>query len=322
MLARLAHGNVMLVPLDRRDTTYRYHELLGSALRAELRRRDPGREAQLHSRASAWYADNGDPGRAIGHAIDAGDVERAATLLWDSALQLSARGQQGVVRDWLARFSDRTLADTPLLALVAAATELAAGNVYEAERWTTLARSAPGADAAQAGIALMQAALGRRGVGEMGAEAERAGELLGDGSPWRPLCRLLRGVAEQLAGDLVAARGRLEEAAHLAAVRAPLVQAISLAQLALLATADDDLDRASVLAGRARAQVGRCELDDSPGGRARLRGVRRAARALGPAVRGRRRAAPRAAAPEPRRPTRAPGTRPSAASSPRERRCA
>ena len=161
-------------------------------------------------------------------------------------------------------FSDRTLAETPLLALVAAATELAAGNLYEAERWTTLARSAPDADTAHAGITLMQAAFGRSGVGDMGAEAERAGELLGDGSPWRPLCLLLQGVAEQLAGNLAAARGRLEEAAHLAAAQAPLVQAICLAQLALLAMADDDIERASVLAGRARAQVGRCELDDSP----------------------------------------------------------
>ena len=79
-----------------------------------------------------------------------------------------------------------------------------------------------------------------------------------------PLCRLLQGVAEQLAGRPDDARGRLEEAAHLAAVQAPLVQAICLAQLALLAMAEDDVERASVLAGRARAQVGRCELDDWP----------------------------------------------------------
>ncbi len=264
MLARLAHGNLMLLPLDRRDRAYRYHELLGSALRAELRRRDPERATQLHRRASAWYADNGDPGRAIGHAIDAGDVERAANLLWDSALQLSARGQPGAVRAWLARFSDRAVADTPLLALVAAATGLAAGNLYETQRWTTVARSAPGADSARGGISLMQAAIGGRGLSEMGMEAERAGELLGERSPWRPLCRLLLGVAEQLTGDVGDGRDRLEEAAHLAAVQAPMVQAIALAQLALLATAGDDSERARVLAGRARAQVGRCELGGCP----------------------------------------------------------
>ena len=264
MLARLAEGNVMLVPLDRGDTSYRHHELVASALRAELRRRNPEREAQLHRRASAWYAENADPARAIGHAIDAGEVERAATLLWESALQHSARGRHDDVWDWLNRFSDQALADTPLLALVAAATELAAGNLYEAERWTTLARTAPGAESARGGITLMQAAIGRHGVAEMGAEAERAAELLGDASPWRPMCGLLQGVAAQLAGRPDDARPRLEEAAHLAAVQAPLVQAICLAQLALLDTAEDDLERGSVRAGRARAQVSRCELGDCP----------------------------------------------------------
>jgi LuxR family transcriptional regulator, maltose regulon positive regulatory protein len=263
-LARLAHGNLMLVPLDRRERSYRYHALLGSALRAELHRREPARAAELHSRASALCAENDDPERAIGHAIDSGDVERAATLLWDSALQLLARGQQRTIWDWLDRFSDRSIADNPLLALVAAATELVAGDLYEAERWTTLARTAPGGAAAHGGIAIMQSALGRCGVGAMRAAAERAAELLGDGSPWRPLCLLLQGVAGHLAGDADDARRRLDEAAHLAAVRAPLVQAICLSQLALQAAADEDLERASVLAGRARAQVERGELGDCP----------------------------------------------------------
>ena len=80
----------MLVPLDRRDTIYRFHELVGAALRAELHR-NPEREAHLHRRASAWYAENGDPARAIGHAIDAGEVERAATLLWESTPALGPR---------------------------------------------------------------------------------------------------------------------------------------------------------------------------------------------------------------------------------------
>jgi LuxR family maltose regulon positive regulatory protein len=78
------------------------------------------------------------------------------------------------------------------------------------------------------------------------------------------MCGLLQGVAEQLAGRPGDARARLEEAAHLATVHAPLVQAICLTQLAVLATADQDLERASVLGDRARAQVERCELGDCP----------------------------------------------------------
>ena len=43
MLARLARSNVMLVALDRSQTSYRYHSLFADVLRAELRRREPGR---------------------------------------------------------------------------------------------------------------------------------------------------------------------------------------------------------------------------------------------------------------------------------------
>ena len=265
MLARLARSNVMLRPLDRRDTSYRYHGLFGAVLRAELRRREPDHEAVLHMRAAAWYAANGDAARAIGHAIDGGDVERAGSLLWDGALQQVARGQHREIWAWLDRFTDVELANTPLLALVAAATSLAQGDLNEAGRWTTLARNGPDrSDVVRAGVAMMQAVIGRRGVSQMGVDAARAGELLGGGSPWRPLCLLLHGVSRHLTGHADEARDLLEEGAHLAAVPAPLVQALCLAQLALLAAGDDDHERATVLAGRARAQIGRCGLEECP----------------------------------------------------------
>jgi LuxR family transcriptional regulator, maltose regulon positive regulatory protein len=265
MLLRLARANVMLKPLDRQDTSYRYHELFGDVVRAELRRREPEQEALLHQRASELYAAEGDMARAIGHAIDGGDVEQAGFVLWDSALQHLARGQHREIWAWLDRFDNRALADAPLLALVAAATSLAEGNMLEGERWTTLARSVPApGDLVRGGGALMQAAIGRSGLTEMGADAAQAGELLGKGSPWRPLWLWLRGVAQHLRGNAPEARDLLEEGAHLAAVPAPLVQAQCLAQLALLAAGAGDLERATVLAGRAKAQIARCGLDDCP----------------------------------------------------------
>ncbi len=265
MLARLERSNLLIVPLDRRDGTYRYHELFATVLRAELHRRDPGHGAVLHRRASTWWARHGDAGRAIDHSIDGRDVARAGELLWESALQHAARGEQRVIWGWLNRFPDHELADTPLLALVAAGTALVGGNLYEAERWTSLARSVPDdSDVVRAGLALMRAGVGRRGVEEMGADAAQAHELLGERSPWRSVCLLLNGVAVHLRGEGDEARDHLEQGAHLAAVSAPLVQALCLSQLALLHTGEDDLDRATVAAGRARAQVGRCRLDDCP----------------------------------------------------------
>ena len=110
----------------------------------------------------------------------------------------------------------------------------------------------------------MRAGVGRRGVQEMGADAAQAHELLGERSPWRSLCLLLHGVAQHLRGEGDEARDHLERAAHLAAVSAPLVQALCLSQLALLFAGEDDLERGTVAAGRARAQVVRCRLDDCP----------------------------------------------------------
>jgi LuxR family transcriptional regulator, maltose regulon positive regulatory protein len=254
-----------LTPLDRRDSCYRYHELFAKVLRAELRRLEPGREAELHRRASAWCAEHGDAHRAIGHAIDGHDVQRAARLLWDSALQQAARGEYAVIWGWLDRFTDAELAGTPLLALVAAGTALLTGNLYEAERWTALAASAPGhTDVVRAGVALMHAGIGRQGVPEMGGGATRAHELLDETSPWRPLCRLLQGVALHLTGERDRAREQLQEGAHRAAASAPVVQALCLAQLALLAGEEGDLERATTLAERATAQVRRCGLDACP----------------------------------------------------------
>jgi LuxR family maltose regulon positive regulatory protein len=265
MLARLGRSNVMLVPLDRRGATYRYHELFAAVLRGELRRLEPDRGASLHLRASAWCARHDENGRAIGHAIDGGDIQRAGHLLWDSALQHVARGQQRVIWDWLDRFTDEERANTPLLALVAAGTSLVGGNLYEAERWTTLARRlADDTDVVQAGVAIMEAGTGRAGVTEIGASATRAEELLQAASPWRPLCLLFQGVALHLVGDSDEARSRLQTGAHLAAVSAPMVQALCLAQLALLAAGEDDRERALLLATRATAQVARSALDDCP----------------------------------------------------------
>jgi LuxR family maltose regulon positive regulatory protein len=265
MLARLARANVLMTPLDRRDSSYRYHELFAKVLQAELRRLEPNLGAELHRRASVWCAEHGDVDRAIGHAIDARDPERAGRLLWDIAIRYAARGQHRPIWSWLSRFTDHELADTPLLALVAAGTSLAAGNLYEAERWTALAAGATDdTDVVRAGVSLMEAGLGRRGVTEMGASAARAYELLDATSPWRPLCLLFRGVAVQLAGERDEARDQLQEGAHRAAAPAPLVQALCLAQLSLLAADEDDLERATTLAERATAQVRRCGLEQCP----------------------------------------------------------
>jgi LuxR family transcriptional regulator, maltose regulon positive regulatory protein len=114
------------------------------------------------------------------------------------------------------------------------------------------------------GLALMEAGIGRRGLDQMGASASRAYELLDETSGWRPLCRLLQGVASHLAGERDAARDQLQDGAHRATASAPMVQVLCLAQLVLLASEEDDHERATTLAERATAQVRRCGLEQCP----------------------------------------------------------
>jgi LuxR family transcriptional regulator, maltose regulon positive regulatory protein len=265
MLAGLVRSNAMLVPLDRTGTSYRYNELFRDALRSELRCREPDREAGLHLRASHWCEKHGDGGGAVDHAIEAHDLERAGRLLWGSVLQHVGPGNDTAIHDWLGRYTEVELSGSPMLALATAGSCYAAGGLYEAERWTALAAgAAEETEVVEAGVAIMHAAIGRQGPAKMGSDAARARVLLEEVGPWHPVCLFLEGVARHLAGDRDRAWELLQEGAHRAAVSAPMFQALCLAQLALLATEDRDLERATILSTLAGAQVKRCCLEHCP----------------------------------------------------------
>jgi LuxR family maltose regulon positive regulatory protein len=270
-LAAMARSNLLLVPLDRRDESYRCHPLLADALRAELRRSEPGSEAALHSRASAWYEANGDPRRAIEHAIDSGDVARAGDLLCAHVSDFIPHGRIVTVEGWLARFSDEEIGRHPSLALASAAVGLVTGHGNELRHWTqtasvALRQGGVGKRAArlEAGLAILQASGGESGMDAMRDDALRAHDLEPEGSPWCAVCRLFEGVARHLGGDSIEARRVLEEAARQAAAASPVVQTLGLAQLALVAIDEEDWDTGEARAALAVAQVERVGITDYP----------------------------------------------------------
>ena len=271
MLRDLARANVLLVPVDRNDEWYRYHALLAQMLRAELHRHEPELEPELHRRASEWHADHEDIDAAIRHAIAAGDVGLAGDLLWANIFRYTPHGPNAAARAWLGKFTDEQVARHPPLALVAAAVHLADGNRDLAEHWTTAAAraltSAPATplDASlEAGIAAMRAAIGRDGIARMRDDAAHAYELAGDDSPWRSADRLLEGTACHLLGAHERALALLREGSRRSAVAAPTVNALCLAQLALLAVERDDWPLGVELAARARLQIERSRLGQQP----------------------------------------------------------
>jgi LuxR family transcriptional regulator, maltose regulon positive regulatory protein len=174
------------------------------------------------------------------------------------------------VRRCLARFTPEETAASASLALVAASSHLVRGERELAEHWAAAAdRALEGAPARQApslqaGVAAVRAAIARDGLARMRDDAARAYELGPDDSAWRSLDRLLEGTASHLLGDRERARALLREGARLALIAAPAVNALCLAQLALLALEAGDRREGAELAGRARAQVERARLGDQP----------------------------------------------------------
>jgi LuxR family maltose regulon positive regulatory protein len=270
MLGELAHSNVLLVSLDRGGTAYRHHALFGEMLRAELRRLDPRREPQLHARASAWYEAHGDIDSSIRHAVAAGDPKQSGELLWRHASSYIGHGSNDALQGWLSNFNEDQLADVPTLAVASATSHLAAGEGDRARHWVSVAARGVARDASNASrtldgaLVLLQTVLAEDGLAQMSRDAQRACAVFPDDGDTRSFAHLLTGVAHQLTDERQRARAALEEGARSSAVTVPHVQALCLAQLALLEMDEEDWDAATTLSERARSRVEGCGLADYP----------------------------------------------------------
>ena len=249
----LRRSGVPVVPMDPGGVTWRHHALVAEMLRAELRRGEPEQAPALHRRASRWFARAGDPDAAARHARAAGDLDRAATLVWAAVPDRLGRGDVAAIERSLALFSHVETAARAPLALAAAWCALERG-ADTAEDWIAAAQQ-PGdrAPAPAAAVALLRAAAGVDAPLRMRADADLALHSAPEGSPWRAIARLHEGIAHDLAGDPAAARAALTDGAHRAATRMPAVAARCLARLALLVLEEDaDPHAAARLALRAR----------------------------------------------------------------------
>ncbi|HSD25474.1 MAG TPA: LuxR C-terminal-related transcriptional regulator [Solirubrobacterales bacterium] len=268
VLNRLSRSNFLVIPLDRRDDRYRYHHLFGEMLRSELHRSDPSSEAELHARASSWYAEEGDWDRAIDHAIAAADVQRAGELIWQTLPDVLGRGRIATMRRWLDELGPDRIAESGTLALAAAHCAIVDGDGDRTADWMRIADAAPGHSAARksfrADVHLLRATCALDGVQRMGEDAERASELYPEEAPWQTACHLYRGVSSHLSGDPVRAVPLLGEAARRGAIVVPVIQTLALSQLGLIAMEDEDWEAASRAITQAREQVHRCGLSDYP----------------------------------------------------------
>ena len=114
----LEHNNLFTVTLDNERRWYRYHHLFRSLLRKRLEQRyDADEVAQLHTRASAWFARHGSLEEALQHALLGHDTPAAVRLIADHRHALMNTEQWQLLERCLRMFPAEAIAAYPDLLL-------------------------------------------------------------------------------------------------------------------------------------------------------------------------------------------------------------
>jgi LuxR family maltose regulon positive regulatory protein len=261
LIDEVNRANLFLIPLDDERRWFRYHHLFGGLLRHELTRTAPQQPSTLHQRAAQWYAENGDPAEAIGHAISSGDASLTRGLVAAHWRQHFNAGQLETVRRWL---------DALPAELVAMDASLSAARVWIALDTGRLEDVGDALDAAEASgppdtQLMVLRALHRYKIGDVAEAAHRLQQIApsADDPFTATVHRLVQGVSSMWLGDADRARELLAEAARRAeGDDNRLAYIYAQGCLALLATSHGDLALADALVADAQAVVGQT-LSDS-----------------------------------------------------------
>ena len=264
VLARLEREHVFTSAAGPTRAWYRYHPLFAELLRAELHYGHAAELPGLHRRAASWHADAGQPVPAVRHALAAGDVDQAARLLTRDWAQLLAEGQAAMLGELVSRLPGERVRASPELAVVAALSRLALGELEEADAWLGVAAAAEppfAGPATGSGAAMRLARLYRaRLAGEVAEAGPAARELLasdgaltmersGADDDQRTLAHALLGSTQLWSGQLEEAAANLERArADADRTGRQVIWVAAVANLALLEAVRGRLDQAGELA--------------------------------------------------------------------------
>jgi len=134
-LEQLERANLFIIPLDNERYWYRYHHLFTELLRNRLTRAYPDQIAELHRRASDWYAENNFTHEAIKHALAIQDWIRAAQAIERFAAdELTIRGEISTLLGWLEAVPPKLLLERLKLGLAYAWVLTMANQLDRAEK--------------------------------------------------------------------------------------------------------------------------------------------------------------------------------------------
>ena len=134
MLEAIEAAGLFLIPLDEVRGWWRYHHLFADLLRARLQQELPERVAALHRNAARWHEDHGLADDAVRHAVAAGEVTWAASLIeqhFDALFYL--RGEGATVQRWVSILPDDLIRSRPRLLVAQAAMADSTGRVQDVD---------------------------------------------------------------------------------------------------------------------------------------------------------------------------------------------
>jgi LuxR family maltose regulon positive regulatory protein len=170
LLERLFNANLFLIPVDGEGQWYRYHHLFADLLRNLQNALHNDTTAELHQRASHWYAQTGDEAfatDAIQHALAAEDYVTSVELLEGHALGMIMQGYAKTVNGWVEAIPAEWGPQSPRIDLAFAWVHLLRGAYAQAARhlarlegaFSEAHRSEEGKRALRAGWLVMQSLL-------------------------------------------------------------------------------------------------------------------------------------------------------------------
>ena len=148
LLERLLSANLFLIPLDDEQRWYRYHHLFADLLRDLQNALQKDKTAELHQRASQWYAQAGMGERgpfvseAIQHALAAADYAMAVHLVESHAMGMILRGYVKTVEGWMQAIPPESGSQSPKANMAFAWMHLLHGTLAQASPYLERAQAA------------------------------------------------------------------------------------------------------------------------------------------------------------------------------------
>jgi len=118
ILEYLLNANLFLIPLDKENHWFRYHEMFRDSLLNRLKQSRPDDLVGLQTQAVSWLIEHNQPHEAIEQVVQLGDWALLASLLEKNGNNLIHEGHHLPMMQWLSYLPESTIEQSPRLIML------------------------------------------------------------------------------------------------------------------------------------------------------------------------------------------------------------